>query len=298
MGRPRLHLPPELPDHGFTIASARAHGVTGRVRTGFEVPSRGLRLGSGEGGPPSVLEMAGLLAEVLPPDVVLSHDTAARLHGLPAPRTWSVDEPVHVMRPTRSPPIVRRGVVSHTGLECREVVPVHGLPVTAPLDTWCDLATRWSRRRLFAAGDVLLRDHHLELGRVIAHVESLSGRRGVCVLRELAPRLAAGSASPKESEARLLFLDSGLPEPQLNVPVRDEWGSLIGIADFVWWERGVVGEYDGDQHRTDRTVWQYERDRRARFEANGWTYVEMTNIHLTKDAYAERLVSRLRGLLL
>lgn len=298
MGRRRVVLPPELPEHGFTLSRARASGVSGRLRTGFETPSRGVRVRPGEGGPPTVLELASLLVEALPPDAVLSHDTAARLHDLPAPRRWSIEEPIHVTRATGRPPIERRGVVSHAGLEAREVVTVHDLPVTSVLDTWSDLAPTWSRRRLFAAGDVLLRDHRIERGRVVAHVESLTGRRGVCVLRELAPLLDAGSASPKESEARLLFIDNGLPVPQLNVSVRDDWGRQIGIADFVWWEQRVIGEYDGDQHRTDRSVWQYERDRRAQFEAAGWTYVEMTNIHLVREAYTHRLISRLRDLLL
>ena len=298
MGRAPLQLPPELPEHGFTIATARAEGVAGRVRTGFETPSRGLRVRQGEGGPPSVVEMAGLVLEALPPDAVLSHETAARLHDLPAPRPWRRAEPVHVVRPSGAPPLERRGVVSHSGLEGRKVTTAHGLPVVSALDTWSDLAASWPRRRVFAVGDALLRDHGVGRGEAIAHVESLAGRRGVRVLRELASRLDGDAASPKESEARLLFLDHGLPAAQLNVEVLDDWGMLIGIPDFVWWEQRVVAEYDGDQHRTDRTVWQYERDRRANFEANGWTYVEMTNIHLTKAAYTTRLVSRMRGLLL
>src|SRR5699024_5547986 len=137
---------------------------------------------------------------------------------------WTIGEPIHVTRATGRPPIQRRGVVGHAGLEAREVVMVAGLPVTSPLDTWSDLAGSWPRRRLFAAGDVLLRDHHIEPGRVIAHVETLDGRRGVRVLRELAPLLDARSASPKESEARLLFIDNDLPAPQLNLPIWDEWG--------------------------------------------------------------------------
>src|SRR5699024_2288104 len=298
MGRARQQLPPELPEHGFTLATARAEGVTGRVRTGFDTPSRGLRVRQGEGGPPSVVEMAGLVLEILPPDAVLGHDTAARLHELPAPRPWRRDEPVHVVRPSGAPPFERRGVVSHSGLESRAVTRAHGLPVVSALHTWSDLAASWPRRRVFAAGDALLRHHGVARDEAVAHVGTLAGRRGVRVLRELAPRLDGGAASPKESEVRLLFLDHGLPEAQLNVEVRDDSGMLIGIPDFVWMEQRVVAEYDGDQHRTDRSVWQYERDRRANFEANGWTYVEMTNIHLTKAAYTVRLVSRMRRLLL
>lgn len=293
-----MQLPDDLPGFGFTMAAARDEGILGRVRSGFEIPSRGLRVRPGDDGPPSVIELAGLVAAVVPGDAVVSHLTAARLHGLPTPSPWSRGEPVHVSRDSGQPWLERRGVISHNGLETRTVGQAHGLRVVSPLHTWSDLAAQWSRPRVFAAGDALLRDHGVTAGQILAHLETLHGRRGIRMLREVAPFLDAGSASPKESEARLLFLDHELPPPELNVRVCDDWGELIGIADFLWREQRVVGEYDGDQHRTDRSVWQYERDRRARFEAAGWTYVEMTNIHLTQAEYTQRLVSRLRGLLL
>jgi hypothetical protein len=55
----------------------------------------------------------------------------------------------------------------------------------------------------------------------------------------------------------------------------------------------VLAEYDGDQHRTDRRAWQYERDPRARLEDDGWRYVELTAISLTSGSHRRSLVARL-----
>ena len=139
--------------------------------------------------------------------------------------------------------------------------------------------------------------HGITPGEVSTHLSELDGRRGVRRLRELAPLLRPGSASPKESETRLLLHDHGLPEPELNGEIFDDWGTWIATSDFVWREPKVVGEYDGDQHRTDRTAWQYERARRARLEDCGWTYVELTQAHLSDVSLQGELLRRLRRLL-
>ena len=49
-----------------------------------------------------------------------SHLTAARLHGLPLPRSLDDEPAVHVMRDARDGAVRRRGVVGHRGLFSRE----------------------------------------------------------------------------------------------------------------------------------------------------------------------------------
>lgn len=75
-------------------------------------------------------------------------------------------------------------------------------------------------------------------------------------------------------------------------------GLWLARPDFLWRARRVVGEYDGDQHRTDRAQWQYERERRARLEDAGFTYVEMTSLSLTSPRHRDALRERLTRLLL
>ncbi|BBY57928.1 hypothetical protein MSAR_10640 [Mycolicibacterium sarraceniae] len=71
-----------------------------------------------------------------------------------------------------------------------------------------------------------------------------------------------GAQSPKETWLRLLLIDAGLPRPQTQIPVFDEFGELVGYLDIDWEDIKVAAECDGEQHRKDR--WQYTRDNRRR----------------------------------
>ena len=68
--------------------------------------------------------------------------------------------------------------------------------------------------------------------------------------------------------------------------------------DLAYKHLGLIIEYDGDQHRTNRSQWQYERERRARIEDAGFTYVEMTSLSLVSSRHREALRQRLGRLLL
>jgi hypothetical protein len=61
------------------------------------------------------------------------------------------------------------------------------------------------------------------------------------------------SRSPNETRTRLIWqLDAGFPRPLVNQPVWDRRGRLLGYADLLDVEAGVVGEYDGADHRLAR----------------------------------------------
>ena len=63
---------------------------------------------------------------------------------------------------------------------------------------------------------------------------------------EIIVRLADGrSGSIGESRSRYIFYRHGIPKPELQWPVCDEHGELIGYADFAWPSYGVLGEFDG-----------------------------------------------------
>ena len=111
-------------------------------------------------------------------------------------------------------------------------------------------------------------------------------------------RLQVTAPRVVRTTARLLFLRAGLPEPELNAPVVDAAGEWLAFGDFVWRERKVVAEFDGDYHRTDRRQWQIDVGRRESVQEAGWTYLQLTARMVTAPAYADRLVGRLRLLLL
>lgn len=298
MTRP-LALPPALRNRPFSVAEARDRGVPhGTVRSpGLLRPTRGARLA-----PETATEQDGpalrarAFVEVLPGDLALSHLTAARLLGLPVPRPWRAEEPLDVMRPSGAPPVIRRGCRSHRGLERRAVRRSSGLLVTAGPDTFADLAASLHLDDLVAVGDALLgegADGTTDVDALRTVLAERDGWRGVRRAREALDLVRSGSRSAWESKARVAFHLAGLPEPELNAPVHDSYGQWLATPDFVWREQRVVGEYDGDQHRTDRSAWQYERERRARLEDEGWTYVEMTATSLTDPRHRHHLMARL-----
>jgi len=295
--RPPASLPTALRDRAFTLGDGRAAGLTrARMRASdLEAPTSSVRLPAGAA--PTLARRAHAFALVLPPDTAFSHLTAAHLLGLPTPRPWVPAEPLDVMRPTDRPRLKRRGVRSHRGLETRHLLAVDGLRVTDPLDTWTDLADTLTTTDLVVVGDALLgpswrlRPKDLE-----RQADDQSGR-GVRRLRRAADLVRVGSASPWESRARVRFHEWGLPAPELNVDLYAACGRWLARPDFVWREQRVVGEYDGDQHRTDRSAWQYERERRAGLEDEGWSYVEMTSLSLVGARESSALRTRLTRLL-
>jgi len=281
----------------FTTGEAHRAGVSpDRLRASdLTTPTSGVRSRSVGGN--STLLTARAYAAVLPQPFAFSHLTAARLLDLPLPRPWLPREPVHVMRPTGTPLLERAGVASHRGLERRYTSSVDGLPVTDLLETWADLACSLAEDDLLAIADVLLAR---DLARPKDLERTAADRRtpGSPALRRSATMARPGAASAWESKARHAFLTWGLPEPELNVDVFALDGSWLARPDFLWRRRKVVAEYDGDQHRTNRSRWQYERERRAGLEDAGFTYVELTSLSLTSRQHKQALRERLARLLL
>ena len=98
--------------------------------------------------------------------------------------------------------------------------------------------------------------------------------RGVRQLRELLPLVDPGAASPKESWLRLLLIDNGFPIPETQIPVPDA-DVPFAFLDMGWRHVQLAVEYDGDQHRTDRS--QYVRDirRLPKIQKRGWDVVRV-----------------------
>jgi hypothetical protein len=61
------------------------------------------------------------------------------------------------------------------------------------------------------------------------------------------------SRSPNETRTRLIWLlDARLPPPLVNQEIGDRRGRLLGIADLLDVEAGLVCEFDGADHRAAR----------------------------------------------
>src|SRR5699024_5494835 len=93
---------------------------------------------------------------------------------------------------------------------------------------------------------------YCRLTEIRRRVKALHGARGVRALREAVALIRPGTDSAMETRARLLFIDSGLPEPEVNFPLYDPaTGRWMVQPDLGYRRWRLAFEYDGSHHRTD-----------------------------------------------
>ena len=295
MPRSRSPLPAALATGAFTVAQARELGLTrGQLRhASLHRPTRGVW---SVDPPVTVLTAARAMAAATGHPFALSHGSAAYLLGWPMSGPWQPGSPIHLMRPTTLPIPRRAGVIGHRGLESRRVVTIAGLPVVAPADTWADLGSHLPLDDLVVVGDFLL-GRSVPLDELRRTVAVRAGARGTRRLAEALTLIRPGSASRMETLSRVVFHRTGLPEPQLNADVFDRHGGWLLRADFLWRRQRVIGEYQGDHHRTDRRAWQVGFGRRHLAESHGWRVVEFGSRDIVHPPSREVLIGLLRSLL-
>lgn len=215
------------------------------------------------------------------PQLVIVGLSAARLLGIPLPEQferWSEGTPVEVSTSGgrgRSDQVVRwhdlslsDGDIQRTGYRHRPSGRTSPLPMTTRARTWRDLAGHLGPTSLISAGDHLLRIPRPGLeGRTAPwctreELLAVATGRHAGSLRAAIARMRVGADSPKETELRLAFIAAGLPEPEVNVPLRGPDGITRHAPDFQWPDFAVCAEYDGMGHSEPE---QIQRDiRRAR----------------------------------
>lgn len=77
-----------------------------------------------------------------------------------------------------------------------------------------------------------------------------------------------------ESEARLAFIDGGLPLPELQYEIVDRCGQLWRV-DFAWPEAMVVAEYESMDWHASREALKHDRLKVARLQECGWMSVPL-----------------------
>jgi hypothetical protein len=228
--------------------------------------------------------------------VVVSHVSAAVLHGLPvqAERLGQVHLTRNQAGGGRS-----RGRLHVHGLDLDpvDVTQVAGTPVTTLARTVLDLACVLPLAESAAAGDVALRAGCS--AEAVQQALDRAGRRaGIRAARRAIALLDGRSESPGESWSRVVLLERGFPAPVPQLEVFDPSGALVGRADFAWPEQRTLGEFDGrvKYGRTlhagvnlEEVLW-YEKQREDALRACGWEVVRWVWADLRQpDAWLERL---------
>lgn len=199
-----------------------------------------------------VAARAAALLSVLPDGTIIAGDTAARLHGL-----WLPDRPcpridfilrAGVKVPEKYPGSRRREVRGRRRAVGRdERCTVEGLPLTTIARTWVDLAESLSMPDLIAAGDSALR-RGCTVAELTEAVRAASHRRGVVRARAALPLLDQRSESRPESHLRYALVASGLPAPQVNVPIYSSVGEWLAQPDLSYKDVRLALEYNGNDH--------------------------------------------------
>ncbi len=217
---------------------------------------------------PGVLESLAALELVAGRPIVACMGTAAQLHGFDT----EGDDRVHVLDPgLRIRANARLVVHQRLGAPLRRV---QGRLATAPAWTAVEVARTLRRPRALATLDAALRAGGCTAAELSAAIAEQKGRRGIVKVRGLMAVADARAESAMESEARLVFLDGGLPAPQLQYEVVDRCGSLWRL-DFAWPDAKVAAEYDSMQWHASAEALRHDRMKTARLQECGWTVVPM-----------------------
>ena len=270
------------------------------------------------------LAHAAAVVRQLSTPVVISHESAALLHGCWVP---GLDGTTHVLQRSMPSQPGTDDISRHhsRSLPPEDVTEVHGLPVTSLERTITDCALSLAPRRALAVADsglrILARPDRFERAASVARIEAvrtrlsarlehLRGARGVVGARAVIEHADGFSESPGETDVRWIAASRGLPRPVAQLRVDTEEGSFY--VDLGWIldaetdggavRRLIAAEFDGadkyaaatspqrDEGRDDRASLYAEKIREDAIRGTGATFHRFVNRHLRDpDAVFSRL---------
>ncbi|KWX67961.1 type IV toxin-antitoxin system AbiEi family antitoxin domain-containing protein [Mycobacterium sp. NAZ190054] len=213
--------------------------------------------------PPGTLDRLAALELVTGRPIVACMHTAAELFGFDT----ESDRRLHVLDPgLRIRPSAALMVHQRTGAPLRRI---QGRLATAPAWTAVGLARVLRRPRALAVLYAALFMRCCTTADLAAAVDEQKGRRGIVKVRNLLPYADGRAESPMESEARLVFIDGGLPRPELQYEIVDRCGRLWRV-DFAWPEANLVAEYESMEWHATAAALKHDRTKTARVSPLGW----------------------------
>ena len=150
-----------------------------------------------------------------------SHASAARVYGLPIP-TIALE---HVSVPRAGQRRRHAGIKVHVGGRATTRV-VNGVRLSEPRMLFVEMASLLGLVDLVVLGDAMARRRMVTPAALVdwcADVADPAARAA----RQAAAYVRAKVDSPMESRLRMLIVLAGLPEPVVNLEVRDEVGEVI-----------------------------------------------------------------------
>jgi len=219
---------------------------------------------------------------------VLSHRSAARLHGLGNYGNHRIDVTV----PKRSHRI-HSGVAVHrsTTLTQADVTTVNGIPTTTIPRTLFDIGEATTPRQLERAFDQADAMQALDLNEINDQLARNPTRPAAKAVRHLLKTHYIGS-TPTENDFEDAFLaltrSLKLPDPTPQFYIDPQDGEPPIRADFAWPALKIVVETDGRRTHGTRQAFESDRRRDQRLTAAGWTVIRTTWRQLTQRPHELR----------
>ncbi|GAA1903242.1 hypothetical protein [Lapillicoccus jejuensis] len=209
-------------------------------------------------------------------DAVVSHESAAQLWGASV-ATSSVTITVRPKQVVLLPGVKARQRTARPPTSRR-----HGVLVTSPSQTFCDLGSVLDLVELVVVGDKLVRRKVVTPDQL---VEAASQWRGWArgTVRRAAGLVRPGVDSPPETRLRLLVVLAGLPEPTVDYRIHDDDGTLLRRMELAYEEPKIAIEYQGRDHRRQDKIWVGDITRREELSRDSWRFVEVINEGLFDD---------------
>lgn len=196
---------------------------------------------------------------------VLSHETAARLHGLELHEDSGTDR-VTVPRSRHGRGAQGWKVVRADVVEA-EWTSVDGLRCTEVARTVADLARVLPLAEAVVAADSALRLGLVTLGSLAPMRDAMG--RGASLLRAVHAAVDAQSGSVLESLLRVALAEAGLTHPVTQYRVMDH-GHEVARVDFCWPAQRLIVEADGYAFHSSRDDYRRDRRRMNELERLGW----------------------------
>lgn len=225
------------------------------------------------------------------PGSYISHQTAAELWGGLVPACSDV----HVTVPGEAPRTRRQGIKAHSTRGSTKTSTLQGLAIASPTQTFLDLACSLDLVELVVLGDSLVKAKRVTPEDLVAAASEWVGN-GVVRARRAARFARKGVDSPKETRLRMLLVLAGLPEPTVNVIIRNPDGSWRMRFDLSYPGLKLIIEYDGRQHAENSGQWRRDLSRREELDGLGWRSIVVTSDDL-RDA-PEAVLNRVRDALI
>lgn len=305
MPRPNPALPGALDLRGFRVQDALRAGTTyQRLRQrDLVAPFHGVRCVDGT----TTAQRAVALSTVLSPHHAIAGVTAAEILGLPVPRRLGSDasRPLELVTGKSMSRCQCRGTTTRRIRDdLLEMFEFQGLRLVTPPLLIAVLGRALAEHELVTVIDALRTSSEQYPGlafsprpfvgaaTIAALPQRYAGLEGIGNVRAAVARSRDSVRSPMETKLRLLLVDAGLPEPEVN-PRIELPGGRHCYPDLLWRQARVTAEYEGEHHLTDARTWSSDIVRTRVLTEAGFREFRVTKADLAEPRFGE-LVRQLR----